>query len=130
MNSFFTEIFVSKMISKVYNKLSVKKLLNILFSIKLENNIFNRFFTEIFVSPCIYKLITYIYIFSYLISLSQKRSVRHGIRTHGSLRCLQAVMNPRTLVPIYVSNWTFLGSLSFTELVHSIFLIFYNFHIL
>ena len=31
----------------------------------MENNIFNSLSTEIFVSPCVYKLIIYIYIFSY-----------------------------------------------------------------
>ena len=31
----------------------------------MENNIFNSLYTEIFVSPCVYKLIIYIYIFSY-----------------------------------------------------------------
>ena len=41
------------------------KLLYILFSILMENNIFNSLYTKIFVSPCVYKLIIYIYIFSY-----------------------------------------------------------------
>ena len=31
----------------------------------MENNLFNSLYTEIFVSPCGYKLIIYIYIFSY-----------------------------------------------------------------
>ena len=57
-NSIFTKIFVSKMVSKVFNKnFGEKKLLNILFSIKMENNIYNSLSTEVFVSPCDYKLI-------------------------------------------------------------------------
>ena len=43
-----------------------KKLLNILFSIKMEIKIYNSLSTDIFVAPCVYKLIIYIYIFSYL----------------------------------------------------------------
>ena len=67
LNNFFTEIFVSKMGSKVFNKnFGEKKLFNILFSIKMENKIYNSLSTEVFVSPCVYKLIIYRYIFSYL----------------------------------------------------------------
>ena len=65
-NSFFTEIFVSQWFLKLLTKLSVKKQLNILFSIKMENKIYNSFSTKIFVSPCVYKLIIYIHIFNYL----------------------------------------------------------------
>ena len=43
-NSFFTESFVLKLLTKI----SVKKRLNILFSIKIENNISNNFFKDIF----------------------------------------------------------------------------------
>ena len=43
-NSFFTEIFVLKLLTKI----SVKKLSNILLSIKIENNISNSFFNDIF----------------------------------------------------------------------------------
>ena len=60
-------MFVSKIVSKVLNKnFSEKKLLNILFSIKIENKIYHSLSTAVFVSPCVYKLIIYIYLFSYL----------------------------------------------------------------
>ena len=67
-----------------------KKLLNILFSIKTENIIFNSCFIEIFVSPCVYKLLVYAYIYIYIFScieaaLQKKRSVHHWIRTIGCL---------------------------------------------
>ena len=96
----------------------------------MENNIFNSFFTDIFVSPCVYKLIIYIYIiFSYLISPSQKRSIQRGIRTRRSLdACKKYELS--NFAAMYAFNWKFLGSFSFTKLVHSIFLIFYNFHII
>ena len=32
----------------------------------MENKIYNSLSTKVFVSPCVYKLIIYIYIFSYL----------------------------------------------------------------
>ena len=80
-NSFFTKIFVSQTVSKVFNKhFGEKKLLNILFSIKMENKIYNSLSTEVFVSPCVYKLIIYIYIFSYL-EPAQKSSVCSWIGT-------------------------------------------------
>ena len=47
---------------KFLTKISVKKPSNALFSIKMENNIFNSLYTEIFLSACVYKLIIYIYI--------------------------------------------------------------------
>ena len=50
---------------KFLTKMTVKKTSNTLFSIKMENNIFNSLFTDNFVSPCVYKLIIYICIFSY-----------------------------------------------------------------
>ena len=43
-NSFFSEIYVLKLLTKI----SVKKLVNILFSIKSKNNISNGFFNDIF----------------------------------------------------------------------------------
>ena len=71
------------MVSKVFNKnFGEKKLLNMLFSIKMENKIYNSLSTEVFVSPCVYKLIIYVYIFSHLEpALHNKRSVWSWIRT-------------------------------------------------
>ena len=46
-NSFFTEIFVFKASNKNFGE----KLLNILFSIKIENNTSNSFFKGIFCFP-------------------------------------------------------------------------------
>ena len=63
---FFSQKFLFlKCFLKFLTKISVKKPSNTLFSIKMQNNIFNSIYTEIFVSPCIYKLIIFIYIFSF-----------------------------------------------------------------
>ena len=61
LNSFFAGIVFLKCFLKCLTKILVKKQSNILFSIKMQNNIFNSLSTEIFVSPCVYKLIIYIY---------------------------------------------------------------------
>ena len=64
-NNFFTEFLFLKCFQKFLTKILVKKLSNILFSIKMENNILNSLSAEIFASPCVYKLIINIYIFHY-----------------------------------------------------------------
>ena len=86
--SFVTEIFVSKIFSKVSSKTFGEKLLNILFSIKIENNIFNRFFTEIFVSPCVYKIIIYTYI--YIVVLRQRftKTISSALDSNHGSGCL------------------------------------------
>ena len=61
----FSQMFLFlKCFLKFLTKILVKKPSNILFFIKMENNIyiFNSHSTKIFVSPCVYKLIIYIYI--------------------------------------------------------------------
>ena len=54
---FSQKFLLLKCFLKFLTKNLVKKPSNTLFSIKMENNIFNSLYTEIFVSPCIYKLI-------------------------------------------------------------------------
>ena len=39
----------------------------------MENKIYNSLSTEVFASPCVYKLIIYMYIFSYLEAALQKK---------------------------------------------------------
>ena len=65
---------------KFLTKISVKELLNILFSIKMENIIFNIFLSKIFVSPSVYKLIGFSCIEA---ALHKKRSVRRWTWTIG-----------------------------------------------
>ena len=88
------------------------------------------FYIDIFVSPCVYKLI--IYIFSsvrqhFTKTFSSARDSNPG----QSLDAMHAVMNLSSGLPMQVCKGAFLGSLNFTEVVHSVFLIFYNinFHI-
>ena len=66
---FSKKLLFQKCFLKFLTKISVKKPSNTLFSIKMENYIFNSLYTEIFVSPCVYKLIMHIYI--YLVILRQ-----------------------------------------------------------
>ena len=79
----FSEKFLFlKCFLKFLTKISVKKPSNMLFSINIEDNIFNSLYTEIFVSPCVHTLIIYIYIFSYNeAALHRKCSVRRGTQT-------------------------------------------------
>ena len=83
---FFSPKFLFlKWFLKFLTKILVKKQLNILISIKMENKIYNSFSTGIFVSPCVYKLIIYIYI--YLVFWS---------RPFTKMFCLELDSNPRT----------------------------------
>ena len=77
---------------KFLTKISVKKPSIILFYIKMENNIFHSISTEIFVSPCVYKLIIYIYIFSYSEAALHKNAwfcvgLEPSPRMHACMRC-------------------------------------------
>ena len=73
---------------KFLTKILVKKPSNTLFSIKMENNIFNSLYTKIFVSPCVYKLIKYIYIFSYSLHKNDRSGVglEPSPRVYASMR--------------------------------------------
>ena len=48
------------------------------------------------------------------------------MRKRQTLDAMDAVMNSSPLLSVHVCHGEFLWSLSFTELVHSIFLVFYN----
>ena len=80
---------------KFLTKILLKKPSNTLFSIKMENNIFNSLYTKIFVSPCVYKLIIYIYIFSYSEAALYKND-RSGMGLEPS-PCVYACMRCRAL---------------------------------
>ena len=95
-NRFSPKFFVSKMVSKDFKKnFGEKKLLYMLFSIKMEIK-YLIVSTEVFVSPCAYKLIVYIYIFSYLEPALHKQVVfgagfepahcKHAIRSRNRSR--------------------------------------------
>ena len=62
----------------------------------MENKIYNSLSTEVFVPPCVYKLIIYIYIFSYLEPALHKKvwfgagfepaHCKHAIQSHNRSR--------------------------------------------
>ena len=62
---FLQKFLFLKCFLKFLTNILVKKPSNTIFSIKMENNIFNSLYTESLVSPCTFKLIIYIYKFSY-----------------------------------------------------------------
>ena len=100
-NSFLTEIFVSKFL-KFLTKISMKRLLNILFSIKMENIIFNSYFTDIFISPFVYKVIVCIYIFSCIeAELHKKDRFGAGLEPSAVFRC--NACRPCTLEPVILA---------------------------
>ena len=112
----------------VSNKNFGEKLLNILFQIKMENNTFNSIFPKIFVSLCIYKLIIYIYI--YLVVLRQRFTKTIGSALESNQRWSQMLYAGTLELVIFATGGSVKPSifrvLRFTEVVNSIFLIFYN----